>query len=289
MPSALRVKWMVDDLWFNDGVDALDGTQWTVEAEEGWSGSPLDADTARIVTLRGWVWAPTWEARRRAEKRLAALCLDPARPERLWELRCTEETGDLSAWVRRDAAPIVTIRSGGYFLDFTLQLRAGDPRKYGASMSLPVLPPQSSGGLPWTTGLDWTSPSGLSWGTVVSTGSIVLSNPGYADAPVRFVISGSTVTGESLVNPQITAPVIDGLLRYNDTLTTVAGVVPYVEIDTNPRRRTVLLGGTADRRARAAGSRWFTIPARSDLLVSWSADSMPATATLTAIWSPAQW
>lgn len=288
MPSALRVKWLLDDLWFNDGVDAVDGAQWTVEAEEGWSGSPLDADTARIISLRGWVWAPTWEARRRAEHRLAALCLDPARPEQLYELRCTEETGDLSAWVRRDAAPIVTIRPGGYFLDFTLQLRALDPRKYGTPNSLPVLPPQSTGGLPWTTGLVWTG-GGLDWGTVISTGSVVLRNDGYADAPVRFVISGSTVTGESLVNPRITAPQIDGLLRYNDTLTTVAGVVPFVEIDTNVRRRTVLLGGTADRRARAAGSRWFTIPARSELLVGFSADSMPATALLTAYWSTAQW
>lgn len=286
MPSALRVKWLLDTLWFNDGLDA-DGTQWTVEAEEGWSGSPQDADTARIVTLRGWVWAPTWEARRRAEHRLAALCLDHTRPDRLWELRCTEETGDFSAWVRRDAAPLVTIRPAGYFLDWTLQLKAPDPRKYGTPTSKSVGPPSSSGGLPWTTGLDWST--GLSWGTVISTGSIVLANPGYADAAVKFVIAGSTVTGESLVNPRITAPTIDGLLRYNDTLTTVAGVVPYVEIDTNPRRRTVLLGGTADRRARAAGSRWFTIPPRSELLVAFSADSMPATATLTAIWSTATW
>lgn len=287
MPSALRVKWKVDDLWFNDGIDADDGAQWTVEAEEGWSGSPLDVDTARIITLRGWVWAPTWEARRRAEKRLAALCLDPARPDRLWELRCTEETGDLLASVRRDAAPLVTIRPGGYWLDFTLQLRAPDPRKYGIPLSQSVGPPQSSGGLPWTTGLDWST--GLSWGTVVSTGSIVLSNPGRADAAVKFVINGSTVTGESLVNPRITAPAIDGLLRFNDTLTTIGGVVPYVEFDTNPKKRTVLLGGTADRRARAAGSRWFTIPAQSDLLVSFSADSMPATASLTAISSTAHW
>ncbi|MGZ3140796.1 hypothetical protein ACVDFE_02085 [Lentzea chajnantorensis] len=282
----LRVKWLLDGLWFNDGTDG-DGAQWTVEAEEGWSGSPANADTARIISLRGWVWAPDWETRRRAEHRLAALCLDPARPDRLWELRCTEETGDLSAWVRRDAAPIVTIRPGGSVLDWTLQLRAPDPRKYGVPRSLPVLPPQSSGGLPWTTGLDWST--GLSWGTVVSTGSVVLANPGYADAPVRFVVSGSTVPGESLVNPRISAPQIDGLLRYNDTLTTAAGAVPWVEIDTNPRRRTVRLGGTADRRARAAGSRWFTVPARSELLVAFAADSMPATALLTAYWSTAQW
>ncbi len=284
---SMPVKWLLDGVWFNDVL--VDGCQWVIDADEGWSGSPQTADGPRIISLRGWVFAPTWELRRAAEHRLNSLCLDPAHPDRLWELRCIEETGPLSAWVRRDAAPLVTVQPGGGGLAFTLQLRAVDPRKYGLETSVAVLPPQSSGGLPWPAGLDWTASAGLSWGVVVSTGSAVLKNSGYADAPVRFVISGSTANGESLVNPRVTAPTIDGLLRYNDTLTTTAGNVPTVEIDTNPRRRTVLLGGTTDRRARAAGSRWFTVPARSELLVAFSADSMPATALLTAYWSTAQW
>lgn len=283
--ESMPVKWQLGDLWFNDVL--VDGCQWIVKTDEGWSGSPLTADDPRIISLRGWVIAPTWEARRAAEHRLNSLCLDPLRPDRTWELRCIEETGPLSAWVRRDAAPLVSVRPGGNSLDFTLQLRALDPRKYGPALDTAIPFPQSSGGLPWPTGLDWVP--GLSWGTVVSNGSMVLSNPGRADAPVRFVISGSTVAGESLVNPRITAPTIDGLLLYTDTLDTVGTMTPTVEFDTNPRRRTVLLNGTADRRARAAGSRWFTIPPQTDLLVSWSADTMPATASLTAIWSPAHW
>lgn len=282
--QALPVKWLLGDLWFNDEV--VDDCQWVVDQDEGWSGSPLTADDPRIISLRGWVFAPTWQARRAAEHRLNSLCLDPPRPDRQWELRCLEETGPLSAWVRRDAAPLVSVRPGGNSLDFTLQLKALDPRKYGTPLTKTIPFPQSSGGLPWTTGLDWVP--GLSWGTVVSNGSMVLTNPGRADAPVRFIISGSTVAGESLVNPRISAPTIDGLLLYADTLTT-STVTPTVEFDTNPRRRTVRLGGTADRRARAAGSRWFTVPPQTDLLVSWAADTMPATASLTAIWSPAHW
>lgn len=283
--QALPVKWLLGDLWFNDEV--VDDCQWVVNEDVGWSGSPLTATDPRIISLRGWVFAPTWEARRRAEHRLNALCLDPLRPEQTWELRCVEETGPLSTWVRRDAPPIVSVRPGGNSLDFTLQLKAIDPRKYGTTLTKSVPFPQSSGGLDWVGGLGWVA--GLNWGTVVSNGSMVLSNPGRADAPVKFIINGSTVDGEQLVNPRIAAPTIDGLLLYNDTLTTVGTAMPTVEIDTNPWRRTVMLGGTADRRARTTGSRWFTIPPQTDLLVSWSADTMPATASLTAIWSPAHW
>lgn len=283
--QSMPVKWLLGDVWFNDVL--VNGCQWIVNTDEGWSGSPLTADDPRIISLRGWVIAPTWEARRAAEHRLNSLCLDPLRPERTWELRCVEETGPLSAWVRRDAAPLVSVRAGGQSLDFTLQLKALDPRKYGTAQSKTITFPQSSGGLPWPTGLDWTP--GLSWGSVISNGSMVLSNPGFADAPVQFVITGSTVAGESLINPRISAAAIDGLLLYTDTLTTVGTATPTVTFDTNPRKRTVVLNGTADRRARAAGSRWFTIPAMTDLRVSWSADTMPATAQLTAIWSPAQW
>jgi hypothetical protein len=282
--QSMPVKWLLGDVWFNDTL--VDGCQWIVNTDDGWSGSPLTATDPRIISLRGWVIAPTWEARRTAEHRLNSLCLDPARPDRTWELRCVEETGPLSAWVSRDAAPLVSVRPGGNSLDFTLQLKALDPRKYGTALTKSITFPQSSGGLPWPTGLDWTP--GLSWGTVLSNGSMVLSNPGRADAPVQFVITGSTVAGESLINPRISAAAIDGLLLYNDTLATTT-TTPTVTFDTSPRKRTVLLNGTADRRARAAGSRWFTIPAMTDLRVSWSADSMPATAQLTAIWSPAHW
>lgn len=275
-------RWYLDGLALNEGEDA-DGCGWAVDDESGWSDSPLSADRPRVIGLAGWVSAPTRQARLAAEKKLAAVCLDPTRPERLWELRCTEETGDLTAMVRRADKPLVVMDQGGYGLQFRLLLEAPDPRKYGSESMASAQPPVSSGGLDWVTGLDWTG--GLGWGTVVSSGSIVLSNPGYADAPVKFVLTGSSVAGEDLVNPRITAPALDGLLLYADTLTTGQ----TVEIDTHPRRRTVLLGGTADRRVRAAGSRWFTIPPRTDLLVSWSADVMPATASLTAIWSPAHW
>ncbi|MGW4114826.1 hypothetical protein ACWEFJ_28460 [Actinosynnema sp. NPDC004786] len=275
-------RWYVDNLVFNLGEDE-DGCGWAVDDESGWSDSPLDADRPRVIGLGGWVSAPTRQARLRAEKKLSALCLDPYNPNRLWELRCTEETGDLTAMVRRADKPLVVMDQGGYGLRFRLLFEAPDPRLYGPPTTGVVSPPMSSGGLDWVTGLDWAA--GLNWGTVVSSGSILLSNPGYADAPVRFILSGSTVPGEDLVNPRITAPEIDGLLVYADTLTTGQ----TVEIDTNPRKRTVLLGGTADRRARAAGSRWFTVPAQTDLLVSWSADQMPPTSTLTAIWSTTQW
>jgi len=141
----MRVRWVLDGLVFNDDPDPDDGTEYVITTETGWSSSPPVRTTstdrtgahgaypapvwsgARIVDLSGKVFAQSWEARRRAEHRLAALASDPAR---LVELRCTEETGDLTAMVARSDQTQVAIDPGGYSLSFALALRAPDPRKY---------------------------------------------------------------------------------------------------------------------------------------------------------------
>src|SRR6266498_4289925 len=149
MPASglpLRVRWHLDGLTFNGASDNA-GREWVIDKETGWSASPPVRNDQtqprtgahggwpprtyrdpRTIRLDGWVYAPTFEARRDAEHRLAALCAEPGRE---YELRCTEETGELLAHVVQDDTTLVTVRPGGFWLDFSLQLVAADPRKYG--------------------------------------------------------------------------------------------------------------------------------------------------------------
>lgn len=139
----LTVRWELDGIVFNGPPDQA-GREWVVTSDHGWSGSApprpnrsarlwQDGSTRgrpfrneRIIRLDGYVACPTWEARREAEHRLAALCAGPA----LYPLVCHEETGSWVSWVELDDAVMVAIAPGGYDLDFSIQVAAPDPNRY---------------------------------------------------------------------------------------------------------------------------------------------------------------
>jgi hypothetical protein len=301
MPSSglpLRVRWSVDGQEFNGTTDER-GRDWVIDKETGWSASPPVRDPQaqartgthgswpatvyrdpRTIRLDGWVYAPTAEARRDAEHRLAALCADP---ERRYELRCTEETGDLVTAVTQEDATIVSIRPGGRWLDFSLQLVAADPRKYAAEQSADTgLPGSSATGLDFGTGsgLDFAAGSGLDFGPQLSTGRATVANDGTADtAPVL------TVTGP------LTPPVV---ITRRDNGATVAYLDPLAaaqRLMIDIGRRVVLLG-TSSRRHRAAVTDWdaLTVPPRSTVeYVLRHGGSPNITANLTVSWRPAWW
>lgn len=262
MPG-LRVQWEIDGLRFNNGVDS-DGVQWTVQSEVGWSGSsvPRTARTPRpgghgsyrspvyrgdrIVELTCWAMASTWEARRRAEHRLAALCAEPGR---LYPLLCTEELGDLTADVELDDVIDPIIEPGGYRLTFAIQLAAPDPRKYGPWFAGEAeLPAQPTGGLDATTagGLDATTAGGLDAGGVGPTGLVTVANTGRAPtAPLVQFDAGAT----DLVAPELADIVTGEVLRYTGTVP--AGQSVWINTSEHLSQydgaaypaRSVLLGG----------------------------------------------
>ncbi|MFC6090879.1 hypothetical protein [Saccharothrix lopnurensis] len=218
------VEWTLDGITFNVGPDE-NGVEWAVEYERGWSGgaTPRSARSVRVsghgsyrgpayraerlVELTCWAHAPTREARRRAEHRLAALCSDPGR---LYPLLCLEETGPLTAYVELDDELDPIISRDGRWLDFVIALAAPDPRKYGPWTSAEAEPPSDPpGGVDATTagGVDATTAGGVDAGGGGSTGRLSITNAGTALVGPLFELVGplpantelaDTTTGETL-------------------------------------------------------------------------------------------
>ncbi|WP_018686538.1 phage tail domain-containing protein [Actinokineospora enzanensis] len=291
----LRVRWTLDGQEFNGPPDAA-GREWVIDKVTGWSASPGVRDSlagsrtgdhgswpgtvyreARTIRLDGWVYAPTWEARRDAEHRLAALCASPAGR---YPLRCTEETGDLVAEVVQEDATLVTIRPGGYWLDFSLQLVAADPRKYGpeqaATTRLPA--PSTTGGLDFTApGLDFTAP-GLDFGPQEHTGRVTATNTGTADTAPTLTLTGPLTPPITITRDTVSVVFLDPITA-DQRLT----------IDT--RARLVLLDGVPAR-ARAVVTDWDALalrPGAPGVFVLTHNDLPNPAASLTVTWRPAWW
>jgi len=293
----LRVRWVLDGLVFNDD-PGPDGSEYVVTTEAGWSSSPPVRTTstdrtgahgaypapvwsgARIVDLGGKVFTPSWEARRQAEHRLAALASDPAR---LVELRCTEETGDLTAMVARSDQTQVAIDPGGYSLSFALALRAPDPRKYGDPLNADGGLPLEAGGLDYETGggLDYGTKGGLDFGMATGLGHAVAVNLGTADsAPVL-----------QLLGP-LTGPVVITRTDTGETLTYLNSVPSGQFVVIDVANRTVLLGGATQRRDRAIVPDWdaLTTPPGGRAEFALTHNDVPnSTARLHVSWRPAWW
>lgn len=297
MPVGLRVRWVLDGLVFNDAPDP-DGTEYLITSETGWSSSPPVRTTsvdrtgahgaypalvwsgARIIDLTGKAVATNWEARRRAEHRLAALASDPAR---LVELRCTEETGDLTAMVARSDQTQVAIDPGGYSLSFALALRAPDPRKYGDPLSADGGLPLETSGLDFETGggLDLETKGGVDFGAAVGLGRAVTVNPGTADTAPVLRLDGP-----------LTAPIVITRIDTGATLAYLNSIAAGQFVTIDIAARTVLLGGMTQRRHRAIVPDWdaLTIPpgARAEFALTHN-DTPNSTARLHVIWRPAWW
>ncbi|MCP3801858.1 phage tail family protein [Allokutzneria sp. A3M-2-11 16] len=244
-------------------------------ARSGTYRSPTYRD-ARVITLAGWLWAPTPALRLAAEHRVAALC---SAPDTLYPLRHNDVRSgeDLVATVELDGPVMVTTRTDHHAV-WSVQLAAPDPLKYApepliTSTRLPI----DGTGINWSTqgkGVDWTGGGrgGIDWGTTTSTGTAVLRNPGTAPSWPHFTITGPVNT------PEITDTATGRTLRYSGTLT--AGET--LTIDTHPHRRTVRLDGTWVR-PRLVSAEWFPLPPASRRSVSFRAARISREALLSIV------
>ncbi|MDX3661331.1 hypothetical protein PV646_28835 [Streptomyces sp. ID05-26A] len=308
----MDVQWELDGLRFNAGIDD-DGVEWGVESEIGWSGTtaPKTIRTPRpgghgsyrgpvyrgerIVELTCFAVAETWEARRRAEHRLAALCSEPGL---LYPLLCTEEIGDLTADVELDATIDPIISRGGYSLRFAIQVAAPDPRKYGPWISgVAELPAQPTGGLDATTagGLDATTAGGLDAGGVGPTGLVTVENTGRAPSSPLVQFDAGTA---DLVNPELADVVTGDVLRYTGTVP--AGQSVWINTSEHPSQysgavhpaRSVLLGGPSgvDRGGLLAlVGDWPAVAGQSSSTWAFRATSGAASARARIYLRAAQW
>ncbi|MEU5091726.1 hypothetical protein [Streptomyces sp. NPDC021356] len=260
------------------------GVHWHCATLDGWEGPETRMDLAqreadhgawpspaylseRVVTLAGKVFAPNRASADEAfERLLSAAALTDT-------VLMVNETIPKQLVVRRSGKPLVQ-RLTGTVLEFSLQVTAADPRRYGTDLQsrttgLPVV----SGGL--------TLPAATPWllSAVQVAGQIdAVNTGGFETRPVL------TITGP-VVAPVVQAQMPDGSVRimtYAQDL--IAGDALVIDTDAH----TVTLNGTASRRRfLTVPSGWPTIPAKSALTFFFQSTAYNSTATLTATWRSA--
>lgn len=269
--------WQIDESWYGNAVDD-NGVEWWVDPQsvDGWYSSPafrgdssdlpgadggFDSNplySARVISLGGVAVAPTPAAAVAA--RLAFTCL--LERARGGVLTVTENGLALSCVVRPSGPFRADLPIGGQSFQWQMQVTAPDPRKYGPALEVSTSMGGSSGGVafPLTFPLDF----GVSTG-----GAVALPNDGTVKSWPLLRITGP------VINPRILNPATGDSLRLAMTIN--AG--EYVDIDT--AARTVLLQGSASRRALTASTGEWLPVAPGGASFSFGADSYSAAAVLT--------
>lgn len=201
-------------------------------AHGGWAGSAFMLP--RHMTITGKVLAPSEEALTDALDRLneAATLADTT-------LTVTEAAGARSCTVRREdevLAPLIT----PLLAEFSVQLVAPDPRKFGAPLSGSTALPSSTGGLT----VPFTVPFSIDAVTV--SGQVSLTNPGNMTGPVSLRIDGP-VTG-----PVVTHVGTGRALVFASSL--VLGAGEFVTVDME--RQEVLAQGQSSRAGWVTSDGW---------------------------------
>lgn len=303
LPVLTVSNWELDGISFNTGPDG-DGFSYLIQTVKGWTGpAPRRPDLsdrpdtngayrgpnyqgARVIELEGIARCPSRGTREELADRLSGLCIDP---NQLYALIRTEATRTLQAYVEMAANDVIE-RPGGCTLMFNFQLIASDPRKYSAAAKSGTtgLAQAALDGAVWdgpagTTGMEWDGPAipitGAVWQASSGVpGVLALDNAGTASTPILFEIT-APVTG-SLINPTITDTGRGYVITYGGTM--MPGDVLTIDTSTG----LIQMNGTS-----AAGqltrADLFEIPARSTIVVQFSASGPADTAQLTATWADA--
>jgi len=159
-----------------------------------------------------------------------------------------------------------------YAAEFSFQVIAKDPLKYGDLVTTTTLLPSSSGGrtYPATYPITYTG--------VSNTGVVRVNNPGNAQAPVWLRIDGPIPAG----GWTITHTGKKQALSFASTLALAAGEFVTVDMD----RREVLAQGQSPRAGYVTSRGWFTMdPGNND--IAFSAANYSSTAQLTVTTKPA--
>jgi len=252
----------VGGLTFN-AVDA-NGVEWALNAIDGWhDGASVQVDQTqrvvshgqffqpghrggRAITLSGWVYDDDRGLVAAAVDSLASLMADGS------SSIFTFTDANLGArWVPVQLldTPDLAWDDTGLRCRFQLQLLASDPYKYGATSSATT----GFGVAPVGAGLVFNlfpAPSTLDFGPQGTTGSVTISNPGSAEAAVKFTVTGPTPTGGFVITDASTGKTI-----------TYLGAVPAGSVLVlDGSDGSVVIDGTADRLGDTIVQAWPTVP-----------------------------
>jgi hypothetical protein len=136
--------------------------------------------------------------------------------------------------------------------EFTLNLEASDPKRYGPTQLIPIAVPSPSSGLIWPLG---TAASGLyfDWGTAGTDGRGIFTNIGNASTIPSFGLDGGGIANGFRITE----------VETGRELTYSADVVAGIPVFLNGVTQGVQLGGSGDYRTRLTRRGWPTIPPSS--------------------------
>lgn len=267
-------------------VSDSDGTIWALEKFEGWQGSAgstlslaqrarahgATASEAflepRVMTLAGRIRSSTPELLSYAIDRLnAAVTLDPF-------TLLVSESGRVRHCEaqRQDAVLVSTPRGAESLAEYSIQVVAKDPRKYGDLITDATPLPFSSGGLvyPVTYPVTYTGVSG--------TGVVTINNPGNAPAPVWLRVDGPVPAGGWTVTHVGK--------RQSLTFATALALATGEFVTVDMEAREVLAQGQSARSGYVTSRGWFTLDP-GDNEIAFSAQNYSPTALLTVTTKPA--
>lgn len=270
----------IGDLLLNT-VDSA-GVFWILEKFSGWGspGSTVEFSQrargngatasegflkARVMTLEGTIDAPTPEALSTAVDQLSAAVslsgfrLLVAEAGRVRHVEARRQDDVLVSWL------------DGLTAQFSIQVVAKDPRKFGDLITATTRLPFSSGGLvrPSTWPRTWTGVSG--------TGKVTINNPGNTQAPAWLRIDGPLPAGGWTVTHQGK----QASLTFATALALGSGEFVTVDMD----RREVLAQGQAPRSGYVTSRGWFSLDP-GDNVIAFSAQNYSSTASLTVTTKP---
>lgn len=279
--------WGAGGIGLSPTVDA-NGTCWWITSVEGWrdrpamrvASTPRQADhgsydapsylDSRIITVGGVAEATTESLAYLSADIMASVCSDPAvlyplvvtepgRPDRRCNVRLNDATKVGSAY-----------GASSTVFDWSLQLRAPDPRRYAATDTVATLtlPIGAGTGLTLPITVPFTLPT-----TVAANRATIVNDGTFATRPV--------VTFYGPVTDPVIANLTTGRNLAFD-LDLLAGETLAVDFDA----RSVILNGTVSRTyAIVPGSAWWELaPGSNDVQYAAGAGTGPAVLTYASAW-----
>lgn len=258
--------WNESDFWIGDiPLNYIDenGCMWMIQDVDGWWELPppeIPDDTrpysddgdyyvsgryaARTVTIKGRIIPPVTASRQvvtDARDRLSST-LNSVRKTLVFKVM--EPRYPKQANVQINSVPTMVINDYNNHVEFTIQFKASDPRKYSAEMH--NISAQLAGKSEW--GRRYPRQFYYTYGDVPSDGTIYANNNGDYHTYGVIRISGP-VTNPSLLHVES-----NSTLKFNIVL----GTTDY--LDVNLRARTVRLNGKQFKRSSlTTDSTWFTL------------------------------
>jgi len=259
------------------------GVEWVLSNLEGWGSPGSTAQAAQRASGDGATMSAAYLKPRVLVGTGAILTDDPAKltaaidrliaavDKQPFLLTVAEPGLTRTVTVQRQD-DVLPKKLNAYEAEFSFQVVAKDPRKFGDLVSASTRLPFSEGGLirPSTWPRTWTGVSG--------TGQVTINNPGNTQAPVWLRIDGPLPAGGWTVTHQGKK----SSLTFATALSLGSGEFVTVDMD----RREVLAQGQAPRSGYVTSRGWFSLDP-GDNAIAFSAQNYSSTASLTVSTKPA--